>query len=592
MSGSESFPLVSIAIPSFNYAHFVDGAIRSATAQTYQNLEIVVIDNASTDNSVEVIAKLAAIDPRIRYTVNPTNVGMHENFRLVREACKGEYLVFLSADDILFPHHISAAIEYYRTHPECDLRHTGFALINEFGEIAEAFDHPGHRGIRSISAREELGYALVADGHYMFPSIVFPRRVLDAIGPFPTHVVAGDMEYMFRANRAGFRIAFDGSPSTGYRRHPGGASSRENHIQTGKHLHDWLTLYDENLLPETLPRLVGRRRSIIAMIESRVRPLQMYAPQRAEEIFERERELFARVRAKAEAIPDKLDAASAPYPRFSIVLPTMSALGQLKRSIDSVGQQTESSWELIVVSNDGRNIEGVLHYFMDPKRLVYLETSNNGNAANARNMALRIARGETIAYLDEGDSWHPRYLEMLGRALDGSGADFVRSGASLALYDALEFGPGNLLLRDESFFAPAASQYVDAYGFYAPLSAIAHRSYLREVVGTFNETLALLEDWEIAARLVSTPNLRGVDLREILVESAYYRGLAQQTLGNRIAALPRNYQAVSSTLRSDPSVLAARAGEIVTAANTFLADKGNIEHLLAFIRSISGFRKA
>jgi glycosyltransferase involved in cell wall biosynthesis len=583
-------PLVSIAIPSYNYARFIERSIRSAMAQTYDNLEIIVSDNGSTDDSVEIISRLAAIDGRIRFWVNDENVGPFGNLRILREASKGEYVVFLSADDILFPNHVSDAVNYYRTHPECDLRHTAFAIIDDQGEIPMVFGHPGHHGIRYISAREELAFALTADGHYMWPSIVFPRRVLDRLGPLATHVVAADIDYLFHANRDGLRIAFDGTPSVAFRRHSGGVSSRENHIQTGKHLHDWLTLYDESVIPETMSRLVGRRHTIVTMIESRVRPLQMYAPEQAAEIFAREEEFFNRLRAKAATIPDKLDASTAAYPRFSVILPTMSALAQLKRSLDSVLAQTASSWELIVVSNDGRNIEGILRSWIDPKQLVYVETLGTRNAAVARNVALRIARGETIAYLDEGDVWDPTYLESLGRVLDSSNADIVRTGATSAIYDTREFGPGQLLQRDPSLFAPAGSPYVDPYGLYAPLSAIAHRAFCREVVGLFNEGLPLFEDWQFVARLATHPHLKKVDISDVLVESANYRGLVGQTLGDRLPQLPSIYQAVSPTLTADPAALAERLNEIVGAANRFLPDKQNIEYVHALIRSISGYR--
>jgi O-antigen biosynthesis protein len=583
-------PLVSIAIPSYNYGHFIERSIRSAMAQTYDNVEILVSDNGSTDNSVEIISRLAAVDPRIRYWVNDENVGPFGNLQVLREATKGEYVVFLSADDIFFPNHISDAVEYYRTHPECDLRHTAFAIIDDQGEIPTVFNHPGHAGIRYISAREELAFALTADGHYMWPSIVFPRRVLDQLGPLATHVIAADIDYLFHASRDGLRIAFDGTPSVAFRRHSGGVSSRENHIQTGKHLHDWLTLYDESITPDTLPRLVGRRRTIVNMVESRIRPLQLYAPEQAAEIFAREEAFFHRVREKAATIPDKLDTGAAVHPRFSVILPTMSALAQVKRSIDSVLAQTSSSWELIVVSNDGRNIEGILRTWVDPKQFVYAQTLATKNAAGARNVALRIARGETIAYLDEGDVWDPRYLESLASVLDTSDADIVRTGATSAIYDSREFGPGQLLQRDPSLFAPSGRAYVDPYGLYAPLSAIAHRAFCREVVGFFNEGLPVFEDWQYVARLATQANLKKVDLGDILVESANYRGLVSQTLGDRLAQVPSLYQAVSTTLTGDPAVFARRGNEIVAVANKFLADKQNIEYLHALIRSINGYR--
>ena len=97
---SES-PLVSICIPSYNTGPFIGAAIRSVLDQTYPYFEIVISDNCSKDDTVEVIRSFH--DPRIRFCVNETNLGVEPNWNNALHMARGKYLKLLCADDILYP---------------------------------------------------------------------------------------------------------------------------------------------------------------------------------------------------------------------------------------------------------------------------------------------------------------------------------------------------------------------------------------------------------------------------------------------------------------------------------------------------------
>lgn len=94
-------PLVSIIITSYNRAHSIEAAIRSSLEQTYHNIEIIISDNCSTDNSMEIINQYGD-DPRVRIFRNDTNIGMIPNFRkATEELAKGEFITYVSSDDRL-----------------------------------------------------------------------------------------------------------------------------------------------------------------------------------------------------------------------------------------------------------------------------------------------------------------------------------------------------------------------------------------------------------------------------------------------------------------------------------------------------------
>ena len=102
-TGTVPSPLVSICIPTYNNAAMVVDALRSALAQSHDKLEIVVLDNHSTDATEEVVRRAAGDDPRVRYVRHEQNVGMAGNFNQALAQSHGELLLILCADDLLEP---------------------------------------------------------------------------------------------------------------------------------------------------------------------------------------------------------------------------------------------------------------------------------------------------------------------------------------------------------------------------------------------------------------------------------------------------------------------------------------------------------
>src|SRR5687768_14893088 len=96
--GNKDSPRVSVLIPTYNYARYLDEAIQSAIRQTFTDFEIIIVDNNSTDNTAEVISKYLT-DPRIRYYRNKSNIGLINNFNRCLELATGQYIKFLLADD-------------------------------------------------------------------------------------------------------------------------------------------------------------------------------------------------------------------------------------------------------------------------------------------------------------------------------------------------------------------------------------------------------------------------------------------------------------------------------------------------------------
>jgi glycosyltransferase involved in cell wall biosynthesis len=127
----QELPQVSICIPTYNHANVVGDALRSAMAQTYGSVEILVLDNASADNTSQVVADVAGRDARVRYIRNEANLGMVGNFSACISAARGEYIKFLCADDLLEPDCVSMLVDAFEGHPETALVATTRLLVDD-----------------------------------------------------------------------------------------------------------------------------------------------------------------------------------------------------------------------------------------------------------------------------------------------------------------------------------------------------------------------------------------------------------------------------------------------------------------------------
>ena len=92
---------ISVCIPTYNYAGYLAETIESVLQQHFADFELIIIDDNSTDDTRAVVERYAEKDPRIRFSVNPKNLGMVQNWNLCLERARGEYIKFVFGDDLL-----------------------------------------------------------------------------------------------------------------------------------------------------------------------------------------------------------------------------------------------------------------------------------------------------------------------------------------------------------------------------------------------------------------------------------------------------------------------------------------------------------
>jgi len=112
---------VSIVITSYNYAKYVKDAVNSVLNQTSKDLELIIIDDCSNDNSAEIIMEFANSDNRIKFIRNYENLGLAKSIQTALLAATGEWIVFLESDDVLKENYLEKKFEIAAKFPEAGL---------------------------------------------------------------------------------------------------------------------------------------------------------------------------------------------------------------------------------------------------------------------------------------------------------------------------------------------------------------------------------------------------------------------------------------------------------------------------------------
>jgi glycosyltransferase involved in cell wall biosynthesis len=149
-------PAVSVLIPTFNYGRFLPEAIESVLAQDFQDFELLIVDDCSTDNTSEVVRPFCARDPRVHFTFNASNLGMVSNWNQCLAKARGEYIKFLFGDDKLIHRQaLSKLLALLRQCPSALLAASARVILDEQSNPVDLYrDLPEgcHAGRKIITA--------------------------------------------------------------------------------------------------------------------------------------------------------------------------------------------------------------------------------------------------------------------------------------------------------------------------------------------------------------------------------------------------------------------------------------------------------
>lgn len=137
---SDPSGLISIILPVFNCEKTLEETLVSVLGQTYRDIEIILINDASTDGTAAICDRFARMDSRIRYYVNFKNIGVLETRLRAINLSKGEWIAFIDSDDIWSPDKLEKQAELQKE-TGCDLVYTASSFINENGKMFKWIMH-------------------------------------------------------------------------------------------------------------------------------------------------------------------------------------------------------------------------------------------------------------------------------------------------------------------------------------------------------------------------------------------------------------------------------------------------------------------
>ena len=174
-------PLISVMMPTYNNAKYIGQAIDSIYAQNYGNIEIIIVDDGSTDNTKEVVQQYKDIK---YFYIEHKGIPFARNVAL--ENAKGEYIAFLDSDDYWLPNKLNTQMQYFKEHPDCEIVFTKYENFFENEYVKKK-----KRAIYEKNSEDKFK-------HYL-PSSLVKKELFEKYGNFDENFKTGeDTEFVTR----------------------------------------------------------------------------------------------------------------------------------------------------------------------------------------------------------------------------------------------------------------------------------------------------------------------------------------------------------------------------------------------------------
>ncbi|TCB65062.1 glycosyltransferase family 2 protein [Acinetobacter sp. ANC 4178] len=207
-------PLVSVVIPCYNHENFVQDCIQSVINQTYQNIELIIIDDGSKDESVKKIQKLVnqCKERFIRFEFkNRSNKGLCTTLNEALEWCQGEYYSVIASDDMIEKDKIDIQVNYLNKHPEIVALYGSIKSINHENKLRKIF-----------KVRNELvDFKKILTGNYTLyaPTQITKLAAVNLVGKYSTDTKLEDLDILLKLTHMGWNVMCIDNILASYRDH-------------------------------------------------------------------------------------------------------------------------------------------------------------------------------------------------------------------------------------------------------------------------------------------------------------------------------------------------------------------------------------
>jgi glycosyltransferase involved in cell wall biosynthesis len=219
-------PLTTVGIALYNHEHYIKECIDSILAQTYDNIQIIVIDDGSKDQSYAV-AKTVLESQTVRpyQIITRPNRGMCNTLNEIISLAKGEYISFIGSDDFWHPERIAKQVAYMGSHPEIALVHTDSYIVDGESKITSYFSCKGRKNEGNLYEALIMG-----DGLINTPAHLYRTSVYDKIGVYDSKFRWEDTDFWLRLSK-NFEVGYIPEALNYYRRHGENLSSEDNALK-------------------------------------------------------------------------------------------------------------------------------------------------------------------------------------------------------------------------------------------------------------------------------------------------------------------------------------------------------------------------
>lgn len=548
---TSSTPLVSIIIPSYNHERWVVEALESVYGQTYRNIELIVIDDGSTDNSPRLIRDSLAHCPFPHRLVLRDNRGAHATINEGITLATGEYLNILNSDDRFADERIATLVEKI-AHKDADWGFASTAMINAEGRLIDIAEHTRAYALTEMIAEipqaMTVGFALLRHNVAISTGNLFVRRsFFIKLNSFRNFRYNHDWDFCLRATLQSEPV-FVPESLYYYRLHERNTITEANNqtrAESDRIFQEYLATASSDrpapnpyaptadawglyffssvmrngqgaLLP---PKAMQKIASLCNEL-----PSEDIAPTDEFEYDASHHQLASANQAMASLV-DTL----AWKPLISILLPTFNSPEKwLRKCLNSVLAQTYPYWELCIAddASPAPHVRKILQeYAGHDERIKVAFREQNGHISVATNTALDMARGEFVALLDHDDEFTADALYWVVRALNKQpNADLIYSDEDKI--DELGSLSGAYLKPDWNPELLCSQNFISHLGVY--------RTSLARNVGGFQKGYEGAQDWDLALRISEQTSAENIlHIPRILYHWRAIEGSTAQSTGQK-----------------------------------------------------------
>jgi glycosyltransferase involved in cell wall biosynthesis len=215
----ERKPRVSICIPVYNGANYLDEAIRSILEQTFADFELIIVDDCSTDGSLQIVRSFS--DDRLRFKKNTEHSGLVKNWNKCIELSRTEYVYIFHQDDVMLPHNLEKKVEALDANPRMGLVFSQYYEIDANGNVVSKY--PANESDRDRIQNGLKSFAKLFSGTNIIccPTVLARRECYEKLGGFDSRLpLTCDWEMWMRISLF-YELGYVDEPLLKYRWHDG-----------------------------------------------------------------------------------------------------------------------------------------------------------------------------------------------------------------------------------------------------------------------------------------------------------------------------------------------------------------------------------